>query len=187
MTDESIFVLEESEERMQHSLKHLQHEFQKIRAGKAAPSMLFGVLVDYYGTQTPIERTANISTPDAHSIVVQPFDKSTIHNIEKAIMNANLGFNPMNEGEIIRINVPPLTEERRIDLVKKAKQVSEDAKISIRNIRRSANDDAKKLEKDGLPEDEAKRLSDEIQKLTDKYIEKIDENLKLKEEDIMTI
>ncbi len=187
MTDESIFVLEESEERMQHSIEHLKHEFQKIRAGKANPSMLHGVLVEYYGTQTPLERTANINTPDAHSIVVQPFDKSTIHEIEKAIMNANLGFNPMNEGELIRINVPPLTEERRHDLVKKAKQVSEDAKIAIRNIRRSANDDAKKLEKDGLPEDESKRLSDEIQKLTDKYIDKVDEIFKRKEEDIMTI
>lgn len=187
MTDESIFVLEESEERMQHSIEHLQHEFQKIRAGKASPSMLYGVLVEYYGTQTPIERTANINTPDAHSIVVQPFDKSTIHEIEKAIMNANLGFNPMNEGDLIRINVPPLTEERRHDLVKKAKQVSEDVKIAIRNIRRSANDEAKKLEKEGLPEDEAKRLSDEIQKLTDKYIDKVDEILKLKEADIMTI
>lgn len=187
MTDESIFVLEESEERMQHSIEHLKHEFQKIRAGKANPSMLHGVLVEYYGTQTPLERTANINTPDAHSIVVQPFDKSTIHEIEKAIMNANLGFNPMNEGELIRINVPPLTEERRHDLAKKAKQVSEDAKIAIRNIRRSANEDAKKLEKDGLPEDEAKRLSDEIQKLTDKYIDKVDEIFKLKETDIMTI
>ena len=187
MTDESIFVLEESEERMQHSIEHLKHEFQKIRAGKANPSMLHGVLVEYYGTQTPLERTANINTPDAHSIVVQPFDKSTIHEIEKAIMNANLGFNPMNEGELIRINVPPLTEERRHDLVKKAKQVSEDAKIAIRNIRRSANDDAKKLEKDGLPEDESKRLSDEIQKLTDKYIDKVDEIFKRKEADIMTI
>ena len=187
MTDEAVFVLEESEERMQHSLRHLEKEFLKIRAGKASPSMLIGVLVEYYGTQTPIERTANINTPDAHSIVVQPFDKSTIHDIEKAIMNANLGFNPMNEGDIIRINVPPLTEERRLELVKKAKQVSEEAKIAVRNIRRSANDDAKKLEKDGLPEDEAKRLSDEIQKLTDKYIEKIDKLLEAKEKDIMTI
>jgi len=187
MTDEAIFVLEESEERMQHSLLHLDKELLKVRAGKASPSMLYGVLVEYYGTQTPLERTANINTPDAHSIVIQPFDKSVIKEIEKAILNANLGFNPMNEGDIIRINVPPLTEERRLELAKKAKQVCEDAKIAIRNIRRSANDEAKKLEKEGLPEDEAKHLSEEIQKLTDKYVENVEKILELKERDILTI
>jgi len=187
MTDEAVFVLEESEERMQHSLRHLEKEFLKIRAGKASPSMLIGVLVEYYGTQTPIERTANINTPDAHSIVVQPFDKSTIHDIEKAIMNANLGFNPQNEGELIRINVPPLTEERRLDLVKQAKTVAEDTKVGVRNSRRHANDEVKRMEKDGLPEDDAKHLMDEIQKLTDKYTAKIDELLELKDKDILTV
>jgi ribosome recycling factor len=143
--------------------------------------------VEYYGTPTPIEQTANINTPDPHSIVVQPFDKSSLQDIRKAIMNANLGFNPMDEGDILRINVPPLTEERRLDLVKKAKQVAEETKIAIRNIRRNANEDAKKLEKDGVPEDEVKRLLDEIQKLTDKYTEKIDHFFETKEKDIMTI
>jgi len=168
-------------------LHHLEREFQKIRAGKASPSMLNGVRVDYYGVSTPIEQTANINTPDPRQIIVQPFDKSIIHEIEKAIQNANLGFNPQNEGEIIRINVPPLTEERRIELVKKAKSVTEESKVGVRNTRRSANEEAKKLEKDGMPEDDTKHLMDEIQKLTDKYIEKIDELLELKEKDIMTV
>jgi len=187
MTDDAILVLEESEENMQHSIHHLEVEFQKIRAGKATPGMLSGVKVEYYGAMTPIEQTANINTPDPHSIVVQPFDKSVIHEIEKAILNANLGFNPTNEGLQLRINVPPLTEERRLDLVKKAKHVAEDSKVGIRNARRNANDEAKKLEKDGMPEDEAKRLVDEIQKLTDKYTQKVDHLFEEKEKDIMTV
>jgi ribosome recycling factor len=187
MTDDALFVLEEAEENMQNAIKHLEREFQKIRAGKANPGMLSGVKVEYYGVMTPIEQTANINTPDPYSIVVQPFDKSTIHEIEKAIMNANLGFNPSNEGEILRIKVPPLTEERRLELVKKAKHVAEESKVGVRNARRSANDEAKKLEKDGMAEDEYKRLLDEIQKLTDKYIEKIDNILEVKEKDIMTV
>lgn len=187
MTDDAILCLEEAEENMQQALHHLEREFQKIRAGKASPSMLNGVRVDYYGVSTPIEQTANINTPDPRQIIVQPFDKSIIHEIEKAIQNANLGFNPQNEGEIIRINVPPLTEERRMELVKKAKSVTEESKVGVRNTRRSANEEAKKLEKDGMPEDDTKHLMDEIQKLTDKYIEKIDELLELKEKDIMTV
>jgi ribosome recycling factor len=187
MTDDAILCLEEAEENMQHALHHLEKEFQKIRAGKANPNMLSGVRVDYYGVSTPIEQTANINTPDPKQIIVQPFDKSTIHEIEKAILNANLGFNPQNEGEFIRISVPPLTEERRIDLVKKAKSVVEDTKVGVRNARRHANEEAKKLEKEGMPEDDTKHLLDEIQKLTDKYIEKIDELLDTKEKDIMTV
>ncbi len=136
---------------------------------------------------TPIEQTSNINTPDPKQIIIQPFDKSTIHEIEKAIMNANLGFNPQNEGEILRITVPPLTEERRRDLVKKAKHVGEETKIGIRNARRHANDEAKKLEKDGMPEDDAKHLTEEIQKLTDKYIERVDKEVELKEKDVMTV
>jgi len=187
MTDDAILVLEEAEESMQHSLLHLEHEFSKIRAGKASPVMLQGVKVEFYGVMTPIEQTSNINTPDPRQIIVQPFDKSTIHNIEKAILNANLGFNPSNEGEIIRINVPPLTEERRLNLVKQAKHVVEDTKVGVRNARRKANDELKKLEKEGMAEDEAKNTSDEVQKLTDKYIAKIDALLELKEKDILTI
>jgi len=187
MTDDAILCLEEAEEKMQHSIDHLEKEFLKIRAGKASPSMLSGVRVEYYGVSTPIEQTANINTPDARQIIVQPFDKSIIHDIEKAIMNANLGFNPQNEGEIIRIQVPPLTEERRIEMVKKAKHVGEETKIGIRNTRRHANDEAKNLEKDGMPEDDAKHLTDEIQKLTDKFIDEIDKLTDLKEKDVMTV
>jgi len=187
MTEDVLFVLEETEETMQHAIEHLEHEFSKIRAGKASPTMLHGIKVEFYGTMTPIEQTSNINTPDPRQIIVQPFDKSTIHEIEKAILNANLGFNPSNEGELIRINVPPLTEERRHDLVKQAKHVAEDTKVGVRNDRRKANDEIKKLEKDGLAEDEAKRAMDEVQKLTDKYIAKIDELLALKERDILTV
>ena len=187
MSDDAIFVLEETEESMQHSLLHLEHEFSKIRAGKASPLMLQGVKVDFYGVMTPIEQTANINTPDPRQIIVQPFDKSTIHNIEKAILNANLGFNPSNEGEIIRINVPPLTEERRLNLVKQAKHAAEETKVGVRNARRKANDELKKLEKEGMAEDETKNAMAEVQKLTDKYIGKIETLLELKEKDILTV
>lgn len=187
MTDDAQLCFDEAEENMNSAIDHLKKEFQKIRAGKATPSMLQGVIVEYYGVNTPIEQTSNINTPDARQIIIQPFDKSTIHDIEKAIMNANLGFNPQNEGEILRINVPPLTEERRLELVKKAKVVAEDTKIGVRNSRRHANDEAKKMEKDGLPEDDAKHLMDEIQKLTDKYTAQIDELLELKDKDILTV
>jgi ribosome recycling factor len=187
MTDDAILCLEEAEEKMMHAIEHLEREFQKIRAGKANPNMLSGVRVDYYGVSTPIEQTSNINTPDPRQIIVQPFDKSTIHEIEKAIQNANLGFNPMNEGELIRINVPPLTEERRLELVKKARHVGEETKVGVRNARRHANDEAKKLEKDGMPEDDTKQLMDEIQKLTDQYAKKIDELVEAKESDVMTV
>lgn len=187
MTDDSILCLEEAEESMKNSIDHLKIEFQKIRAGKASPAMLSSVMVEYYGTLTPIERTSNINTPDARMIVVQPFDKSTIHNVEKAILTAGLGFNPQNDGELIRINVPPLTEERRLDLVKQAKVVAEDTKIGIRNCRRHANDEAKKLEKEGVSEDEVKQLMDEIQKNTDTHIKIVDDYFDSKEKDILTI
>jgi len=187
MTDDAQLCFDEAEDNMNSAIEHLKNEFQKIRAGKASPAMLRGVRVDYYGVQTPIEQTANINTPDARQIIVQPFDKTTIYEIEKAILNANLGFNPQNEGEILRINVPPLTEERRLDLVKQAKAVAEDTKIGVRNSRRHANDEAKTMEKDGLPEDDAKHLMDEIQKLTDKFTARIDELLELKDKDILTV
>ena len=143
--------------------------------------------IDYYGVMTPVEQTANISSPDARQIIVQPWDKSVIGLIEKAIMAANLGFNPKNEGEILRIVVPPLTEERRRDLVKKAKAEAENARISIRSLRREANDTAKQLKKDGTPEDEVEKLESDIQKLTDEYIVKVDKVLESKEKDIMTV
>ena len=187
MTEETEFALEEAREGMQLAISHLEKEFQKIRAGKASPMMLDGLKIDYYGVMTPIEQTANVSTPDARQIIVQPWDKTVIGLLEKAIMAANLGFNPKNEGEILRIIVPPLTEERRRDLVKKAKMEAENAKISIRNIRRSANETAKQLKKEGTPEDEVSRLEAEIQKITDEFISQIDKFLEVKEKDIMTV
>jgi len=187
MTEETEFALEEAGEAMQQALLHLEKEFQKIRAVKASPMMLEGVKIDYYGVLTPIDQTANISTPDARQIIVQPWDKSVLGLIDKAIQAANLGFNPKNEGEILRIIVPPLTEERRRDLVKRAKTEGENARISIRNIRRTANDTAKQLKKDGTPEDEIEKLESDIQKLTDDYIAKIDKILEAKEKDIMTV
>jgi ribosome recycling factor len=187
MTEESQFCLDEAKEGMEHSLLHLDHEFHKIRAGKANPQMLEDVKVDYYGTMTDIDKVANINTPDPRQITVQPWEKSMLAPIEKAILNANLGFNPQNNGEIIRILVPPLTEERRKELVRRAKTEAENGKVSIRNIRRSAMDTAKKLEKDGIPEDEVKVLEKEIQDMTNLYIEKIEKHLTLKEKDIMTV
>lgn len=187
MNEEVTFVIEEAEEGMKNALAHLDKEFQKIRAGKASPAMLEGVRVDYYGSMTPIDQVSNINTPDPRQIIVQPWEKSMLSPIEKAIMAANLGFNPQNNGEVLRINVPPLTEERRRDLVKKAKVEVENAKVTIRNIRRAALDSGKKLEKEGVPEDEIKQLEKEIQNRTDAHIGKVDKMFEAKEKDIMTV
>lgn len=179
--------LKEVETSMKDALEHLENELVKIRAGKADPSMLKSVKVDYYGSLTPLNQVANVTASDAHTIAIQPWDKNTIPLIEKAIMNANLGFNPDNNGEVVRVNVPPLTEERRKDLVKQAKNEGENARISLRNSRRDANDELKKMEKDGLSEDLRHDAEDEVQKLTDKYNKLIDEQLVQKEKDIMKI
>lgn len=187
MTDECRLCLDEASESMEHALTHLEKEFHKIRAGKANPQMLEGVKVDYYGTLTPIDQISNINTPDPRQITIQPWEKNQLAPIEKAIMAANLGFNPQNNGELIRINVPPLTEERRKELVKRAKVEVEAAKVAIRNIRRNANEEAKKFEKDGIPEDEIKFLEKEIQDVTNKFIDKVDKLFDLKEKDIMTV
>ncbi|HPG33517.1 MAG: ribosome recycling factor [Lentimicrobiaceae bacterium] len=187
MNEEVRFVIDEAEEGMNSALVHLDKEFQKIRAGKASPAMLEGVRVDYYGTLTAIDQVSNINTPDPRQIIVQPWEKNMLAPIEKAILAANLGFNPQNNGEILRIAVPPLTEERRKDLVKKAKAEVEGAKVTIRNIRRSAIDAGKKLEKEGVPEDEIKQLEKEIQNLTDKFSDKVDKLFEHKEKDIMTV
>jgi ribosome recycling factor len=187
MHEEIEFTIEEAKEGMHNAVLHLEKELQKVRAGKASPQMLEGVKIDYYGAMTPIDQAANVSTPDARQIIVQPWDKSVLGLIEKAILAANLGFNPKNEGEILRIIVPSLTEERRRDLVRKAKAEAENAKISIRNIRRLANDTAKKLKKEGVPEDEVDKLELDIQKLTDDHITKVDKVLEVKEKDILTV
>src|SRR5690606_7197123 len=187
MEEELDFILESTEEAMKQSIAHLEKEFLNIRAGKATPAMLGGVFVDYYGSQTPISQVANINVPDARTITVQPWEKNMLHPIEKAIQIANLGFNPMNNGDNIIISVPPLTEERRRELAKQAKSEAEDAKIGIRNSRKDANTDIKKLEKNGLSEDICKSAEDEVQNLTNSYIKKIDELLALKEADIMKV
>lgn len=185
--EEIDFILDSTKESMEGSLAHLEKEFLNIRAGKASPAMLGGVKVDYYGAQTPISQVANINVPDARTITVAPWEKNMLHPIEKAIMIANLGFNPMNNGDNIIISVPPLTEERRRDLAKQAKVEAEDAKIGIRNARKEANTDIKKLEKDGLSEDVCKGAEEEVQELTNSYIKKVDELLAVKEAEIMKV
>lgn len=187
MIEECQLVYDDVKDNMEKSISHLEREFHSIRAGKASPDMLDSVVVNFYGAMTPIKQTANITSPDPRQIIVQPWDKSQISEIEKAIMAANLGLNPKNEGEILRINVPTVTEERRRDLVKKAKTVAEDGKIAVRNSRRSGNDEAKALEKEGVAEDDVKRLQEDIQKLTNEFIDKVDKLFEAKEKDIMTI
>ena len=172
---------------MENAILHLEKELQKFRAGKASPDMLDGIKIDYYGTISPLNQVANVSTPDPKQIIVQPWDKSLLGLIEKDILSANLGFNPVNNGEVLRIIVPALTEERRKNLVKQVKNEAENSKISIRNIRRSANDQGKKLKNEGTPEDDIKKLEDEIQELTNSFTGKVDKLLELKEKDIMTV
>lgn len=184
MNEEIDFILDSTTESMDGAILHLEKEFVNIRAGKASPSMLGSVFVDYYGSQTPLNQVANVNTPDARTIAVQPWEKAMLQVIEKAIIVANIGFNPMNNGEMIIINVPPLTEERRRDLVKQAKSAAEDAKVSIRGARQEANKEIKKLD---ASEDVKKNAEVDIQDLTDKYIKKIDDLLALKEKEIMTV
>lgn len=180
-------LIEDAKDNMNKAVDHVELELQKIRAGKASPQMLDGIVVDYYGTPTPLSQVANVNTPDARTIVVQPWEKSLISAIEKAITDANLGINPQNDGIVVRLNVPPLTEERRKDLVKKVKAEGEAGKIAIRNIRKDVNEKIKKAQKDGVSEDEAKVGEAEVQKLTDSYILKVDKHIDLKDKDIMTV
>src|ERR1700761_7384800 len=172
---------------MEKAVEHCDGELQKIRAGKANPGMLDDVMVEYYGTPTPLSQVGSVNTPDARTIVVQPWEKSLLSAIEKAIMEANPGVNPQNDGVIIRINVPPLTEERRRDLVKKAKAEAETGKIAIRNVRKEANEKIREMKAEGVSEDGVKTGEAEVQKLTDAYIVKIDQLSEAKEKDIMTV
>jgi len=187
MTEDVQLVLEEVQDNMRKAIDHLTNELATIRAGKASTRVLDSVTVDYYGTQTPLSQVANVSTPDAKTIAVQPWEKNMIDPIERAIINANLGLTPVNNGDIIRINVPPLTEERRKQLVKQVGNEAESARVSIRSARRDGIEELKKLQKDGLSEDEAKTGEDEVQKVTDKFTGKVDDLVKTKEKDIMTI
>lgn len=185
MNEDITFIIDSAKEAMDKAIKHLEKQFVNIRAGKASPAMLGSVMVDYYGSQTPLSQVANVNTPDGRTITVQPWEKNMLQEIEKAIMIANLGFNPMNNGETIIINVPPLTEERRRDLAKQAKSESEDAKVGIRSARKDANNDIKKTE--DASEDVQKNAEADIQTLTDKYVKLIDELLANKETEIMTV
>lgn len=184
MEDEIQFILDSTEEAMKNALVHLEKKLVTIRAGKASPAMLSGVMVDYYGTPTPLNQVANVNTPDGMTLTIQPWEKAMIPEIEKGIQIANLGFNPMNNGESVIINVPPLTEERRRELAKQAKAEAEDSKIGVRNDRKNANNDIKKLD---ISEDLKKNLEDDIQSMTDEHIKKIDAILAKKEAEIMKV
>ena len=187
MNEEVELILEDTEDKMQRTLKYLDGELSKIRAGRANIHMLDGIMVNYYGTPTPLNQISNINTPDPRTLAIQPWEKNMIDPIEKSILAANLGLTPMNNGEIIRINIPMLTEERRRDLVKKVKTEGETARVGVRNIRREGNDQLKKLIKEGLAEDEEKDAEKLVQDMTDRYIGLIDDKLAAKEKDIMTI
>ncbi len=187
MDDRLKKLIEEAKDAMSKAVDHVENELTKIRAGKASPQMLDSVHVDYYGTPTPIAQVANVNTPDARTIVVQPWEKNLISAIEKAITDANLGLNPQNDGVVIRLAIPPLTEERRKDLVKRVKAEGEAGKVAVRNIRKDVNEKIKKQQKEGVAEDDAKTAEAEVQKVTDSYIVKVDKHIEIKEKDIMTV
>lgn len=187
MQEEVGMVLDMCKDAMQHAIAHLDKELAHIRAGKASPRMLDSVVVDYYGSMVPIAQVANINTPDARTIAIQPWEKKMIPVIEKAIMAANLGFNPDNNGEIIRINIPPLTEERRREMVKTVNKEGESAKISLRSARKDSNETLKKMLKEGLSEDMEKDAEEEVQNMVNKYSKIVDDMLKEKNDEILKI
>jgi ribosome recycling factor len=187
MSEELEFIIEDAEDSMKKAIGFLEIELGKIRAGKANPQMLDGIMVDYYGAPTPINQVANINIMDARTISIQPWEKKTLQTIERAIIAANIGLNPQNDGVNIRLFLPPLTEERRRELVKKSAAEAEQSKVAIRNIRRDAIEEIKRLQKDGLSEDIAKDSEKEVQEITDKYIALVEKHLAAKERDVMGI
>lgn len=187
MNSDIQMYLDEARQSMNKALAHLEDELTKIRAGKANPSMLDGIMVEYYGTATPLNQVANVSTPDAKTIAIKPWEKKMLIDIEKAIFASNIGLTPVNDGETIRIILPPLTEDRRKELVRKSKSEGEQAKVAIRSIRRDANEGIKALQKDGVPEDEVKEGEAKVQSLTNDFIAKVDKIIEAKEADIMKI
>ena len=187
MIEKAQAVMDAAKEKMQSAVTYLEEDLKTYRAGKANPAVFNNVMVNYYGTMTPVPQVASIGTPDAKTMLIQPWDRSLLHTIEKAIMDANLGFTPQNNGEMIRINVPALTEERRKELVKKARTAGENAKVGVRNARRDAIETLKKLQKEGLPEDAEKDFETEVQKLTDNFSKKVEDILSAKEKEIMTV
>lgn len=187
MNEEVELVIEETKDRMQKAVDHLEHELARLRAGRANPVLLDGITVDYYGVNSPLAQVSNINTPDPKTILIQPWEKNMLGVIEKAIMAANIGLTPVNNGEIIRINIPPLTEERRHQLVKQVRNEGETAKISIRNARKWANDELKRMLKEGLPEDIEKDSTDNVQEMTHDYSAKVDKIMAMKEKEVMTV
>ena len=187
MNEEVDLITEETKDRMQKALEHLEHELARLRAGRATPVLLDGITVDYYGVNSPLAQVSNINTPDPKTILIQPWEKTMLGTIEKAIMAANIGLTPVNNGEVIRINIPPLTEERRHQLVKQVRNEGEVAKISVRNSRKWANDELKQLLKDGLPEDIEKIAGEMVQEMTHNFNSKIDKVMAIKEKDVMTV
>jgi ribosome recycling factor len=184
----SATVCAESDQRMKKTIESLKKDFSRIRTGRASASLLDGITVDYYGSPMPVSQTAAISIPDARMIMIQPWEKSMLGPIEKAIQASDLGLNPLNDGNVIRLPIPPLSEERRAELFKHCKKISEDCKVAVRNIRRDSNEKLKKAEKDKqVTQDEGKKGQDEIQKLTDKFIKSVDELLAVKEKEVMEL
>ncbi|MCR8630779.1 ribosome recycling factor [Paenibacillus radicis (ex Xue et al. 2023)] len=180
-------IKKSAEDRMDKAIGSLKKDLSSLRAGRATPALLDRVQVEYYGAMTPISQLANINTPDSRTLMIQPWDKSSVSAIEKAIMKSDLGITPSNDGSMIRIVIPALTEERRADLVKMTRKFGEEAKVAIRNVRRDANDDIKKLEKNGISEDESRKHQEDIQKFTDKYIGEVEKVLASKEKEIMEV
>ncbi|MDY0099465.1 MAG: ribosome recycling factor [Bacteroidales bacterium] len=187
MNEEVELIIEETKDRMDKALDHLEHELARLRAGRATPVLLDGITIDYYGVNSPLAQVSNINTPDPKTILIQPWEKNIIGSIEKAILAANIGLTPINNGEVIRINIPPLTEERRHQLVKQVRNEGETAKISIRNARKWANDEFKRMLKDGLPEDLEKNATETVQELTGTYTAKVDKIMAAKEKEVLTV
>jgi ribosome recycling factor len=187
MSTDTGLLMKETEEHMRKSIAHLETELSKIRAGKASPQMLDGLMVDYYGNPTPINQVGNISVVDARTLTIQPWEKNMLQPIERSILQANIGITPQNDGNIIRIFLPPLTEERRRELVKKSNHEGENAKVSVRNLRRDSIEKVKKMQKDGLSEDAAKDTEADIQALTDRFIALVEKHLEAKEKEIMHV
>ena len=181
-------ILLDTEDRMEKAMAALERDFQKLRTGRATTALVDGIKADYYGTPTPISQMASVAVPDSRTITIQPWDKGGISVVEKAILKSDLGLTPVNDGKIIRISIPPLTEDRRKELGKLARKSGEEAKVAVRNVRRDANDQLKKLEKDkAISEDELKKATDDVQKLTDRYVAKVDEKCAAKEKEIMDL
>ena len=187
MNEDMQLILEDTKDQMAKAIVHLEGELAKVRAGRANPAMLENVMVDYYGNRTPLRHVANINSQDARTLIIQPFEKGTLEAIDKAIQAANLGLTPQNDGKIVRINIPALTEERRKEMVKKVKSEAENCKVAVRNIRKETNEAIKGLLKDGVPEDEVKDGEAKVQTLTDSYIVQADKHAEKKEEEILTV